>query len=181
MVVTQAPRLICSNIKRISIIMLSHKKLLTLKSLGLGIFCCGLFQTSAMGMSITLDSFDQFETGSTFQLVNTQTLDNIIPPASSTSAEYTMSGLTNVFGGSRTIRTTKLNTALGSTSVLVGLGEASISSDSSVIGRGEIIWDGISDTMSFVDITDSGSQKSIEVNIKTVVIGSDPDETNNHL
>lgn len=63
MVVTESRRLRCGNIKRISIIMLSYKTLLTLKSLGLGTLLLGLAQTPAMGFQ--LDLFDEFNEGTT--------------------------------------------------------------------------------------------------------------------
>ena len=151
--------------------MSSKKSLLTIKSLGLGALLLGLAQTPVMGFSITLDTFNEFESGSRQDAyLNDRSGD--LP--SDTDNNLSTS---NVFGGKRTISVSNENAGEDLIELVIRNSKATFSAGGETVGGAQIIWDGISDS-SFVDLTDNGSQKSIEIMIQSLDVGTDDNEIN---
>ena len=135
--------------------MVTYKKLQTIKILGLGTLLLGFAQTPAM--SFNLDLFTDFNQG--LQVVETGFTD---PADTFVEDRDTSLNTTNVFGGERLIRTTKLNSSIGRTSLILSGGEASASAGANVIGKAEIIWDGNDGIATDFTANDHDSIKLVE-------------------
>ena len=143
-------------------------KFLNIKSFAFSALFLGLAQTCALGFS--LDAFSDFETGEIDQFIE-------LPrrAAQNLQVSSTQSSLDNtVFGGSRTLQLTKLDTVQASSkaslSAFDGIAELASPSYQS---RAEIIWDGLDGSGNFQNIELEGGnvQDSFKIDINLLNIG----------
>ena len=139
----------------------------------------GLAQASAVGF--TLDAFNSFETGETFQEVF------LNDRRSGDSNPSRQTGLMNVFGEERYLNVTEISGG-GNISLFIDTytdinsataNVANFSVDAGTVGEAEIRWDGFDGlpNTDAIDITEGNTQNSFEIKVIDLNIGTDPDGT----